>query len=118
MEHVETVDLYTVNTNNEQLPHLHLMSTYQFPLTQRIGLEQVLNHLLQAPQIVREMKPMAWSYLSPPQDGTMFITWQAPRMGQALASDGYIWTDMEGTFRQQVRGYVRRHLKTCYNFTN
>jgi hypothetical protein len=77
---------------------------------QRIGLEQVLQNLLQAPQIVREVKPMAWTYLTPPQDGTTFLTWQAPRMGNNFASDGYIWIDHEMTFRQSIRGYVRANM--------
>ena len=77
---------------------------------QRIGLDQALQHLLQASHIVREVKPMAWTYLTPPQDGTMFLTWQAPRMQNHFASDGYIWTDQEMTFRQHLRGYVRTSL--------
>lgn len=93
-----------------QLPHLHLTSTYQFPLVQRITTDQVLQNLLQAPQVVREMKPMAWTYLTPPQDGTMFLTWQAPRLGNNFASDGYIWIDAESTFRQNIRGYVSANL--------
>ncbi|KIW05629.1 uncharacterized protein PV09_03500 [Verruconis gallopava] len=92
--------------HNHLLPHLHLMSTYQFPLMQRVGLPQVLQNLLQAPQIVREMKPMAWTYLQPPQDGTMFLTWQPPRMGNTFATDGYIWLDQEMTYRQNISGYV------------
>ena len=91
------------------------MSTYQFPVMQRIGLEQALQNLLQAGQIVREVKPMAWTYLTPPTDGTMFLTWQAPRMQNHFASDGYIWIDQEMTFRQNVRGYVRTFLFNYYS---
>lgn len=49
---------------------------------------------------------MAWTYLTPQPDGTMFLTWQAPRMQNSFASDGYIWIDQEMSYRQNVRGYV------------
>ena len=89
-----------------QLPHLHLISSYAFPLYPRISTDQALSSLVQAPQIVREMKPMAWTYLSPPQDGQMFIVWQTQRMGTGFATDGYVWTDPEATYRHQTQGYV------------
>jgi hypothetical protein len=86
---------------------MHLISSYGFPMSQRVSPEQALVYLSQAPQIVREMKPMAWTYLAPPPDGTTFLTWQAPRMQNHFASDGYVWLDQEMTFRQNIRGYVR-----------
>jgi hypothetical protein len=96
---------------------MHLISTYQYPHVPRLQLDQALGHLLQAPQIFREVRPVAWTYLAPPPDGTTFLAWQAPRMGNGFASDGYIWIDQEMTYRQQMRGYVGQVPSSMFRIT-
>jgi hypothetical protein len=77
----------------------------------------VLDMLLQAPKIVREIQPVSWTYLAqPPADGTVFLEWQSPqaqvqaqRAGRmsGFASDGYAWADPETQYQQEVKGFVR-----------
>jgi hypothetical protein len=62
---------------------------------------------------VRDTSPVAWTYFaSPPQDGTVLLTWQPPRMGALFASDGMVWADAETAYDMNVRGYVRL-LRVC-----
>lgn len=74
--------------------------------------ENALDHLLQAPSIVKNQAPMAWQYLQPPpRDGTVFLTWQPPKRGLIFPTDGYIWGDPESSFQVDVRGFVRRTIR-------
>lgn len=56
---------------------------------------------------MRDTSPVAWTYFAnPPQDGTVLLTWQPPRMAQHFASDGMVWADAEQAFDMNIRGYV------------
>ncbi|MCJ1281751.1 hypothetical protein MMC26_001074 [Xylographa opegraphella] len=88
------------------LPHIHLVSTYQWATTSRLSIETTVEHLLQAPKIVAEVSAMTWRYLDAPRDGTELLVWQPEaKLGHRFASDGYIWADMEALFKQDYRGY-------------
>lgn len=69
----------------------------------------VLDMLLQATKIVREVSAVSWQYIAqPPADGTLFLAWQPlAQRNVAFASDGYSWADQETVHRQEVKGYVR-----------
>ncbi|KAF2426165.1 DUF1750-domain-containing protein [Tothia fuscella] len=90
--------------------HLHLVSSFRFPLQAQYTPEQAVKLLLDAPRIVGHMHPMAWLYMqNPPADGQVFLTWQSPRV-KGFASDGYIWADPEATFHHNFGGYT---LEIC-----
>lgn len=66
----------------------------------------MVRHLQEAPKIVRDVSTMTWmALLEPPRDGTLMLVWQPPQNTQ-FVSDGYIWTDEEQGFTQQLAGYV------------
>jgi Fungal domain of unknown function (DUF1750) len=89
---------------------VHLVSSYRFPVLPQLRPEQAVEYLIKGPQIVRDTSPVAWSYfVTPPQDGTVILTWQPPRMGTHFASDGMVWADPESAFDMPVRGYVCAH---------
>jgi len=68
--------------------------------------EALVNYLLEAPKIMRDMAPVQWQFLDAPPDGTLFLTWQPSDYMQAtFASDGYVW-DVEQPFNSEIRGYV------------
>jgi hypothetical protein len=70
-------------------------------------LEQAYRYLLDAPTIVKQTAPMAWTYLNGPQDGTVFLGWISRGQGeQRFPSDGYVWCDPEQTYRQEFNGYT------------
>ena len=73
---------------------------------QQMGLETVLEYLLQAPKIVRDVARMNWQIIDAPQDGTVLLVWQPVNSGPRFASDGYIWLDQEAQRRHEARGYV------------
>lgn len=79
-------------------------------------METIVSYLLEAPKIVRELQPMQWQFLETPQDGTLVLTWQPlDYISTNFASDGYIWADVEVSFKSEVRGYVRHyHLFILY----
>lgn len=86
---------------------MHLISSYRFPTLPGLQAPQALEYLIKGPQIVRDTSPVAWTFLSaPPQDGTVILTWQPPRMGTMFASDGMVWADAETAYDMNVRGYV------------
>ncbi|MCJ1317327.1 hypothetical protein MMC15_002650 [Xylographa vitiligo] len=88
------------------LPHIHLVSTYQWATSSRLSIETTVEHLLQAPKIVAEVSAMTWRYLEAPRDGSELLVWQPEaKLGHRFASDGYIWADMESSFKQDFRGY-------------
>ncbi|EME42719.1 hypothetical protein DOTSEDRAFT_54997 [Dothistroma septosporum NZE10] len=88
-------------------PHVHLVSLHRFPLIASLNLEQAYRYLLDAPSIVKQIAPMSWNYVQPPQDGTMWLEWIPQHKNeQPYATDGYVWGDPEQTFRQSVGGYT------------
>ena len=98
-----------------QLAHVHLVSSYRFPVLPQLRPEQAVEYLIKGPQIVRDTSPVIWTYFTaPPQDGTVVLTWQPPRMGTHFASDGMVWADPEQEFDMPIRGYVRaRRAARC-----
>lgn len=54
---------------------------------------------------------MSWNYVSAPQDGTLWLEWISARSGEhRFPSDGYVWGDMEQTYRQEFGGYTLEML--------
>lgn len=75
---------------------------------------QALEHLLRGPKITSDAAPFAWTYFhTPPPDGSVFMTWQSPRMGVNFASDGLAWADTETSSIHSIRGYVGLLLSPC-----
>ncbi|KAF1357885.1 DUF1750-domain-containing protein [Lizonia empirigonia] len=104
---------------NHLLAHVHLVSSYRFPVLPQLRPEQAVEYLIKGPQIVRDTSPVAWTYFAtPPQDGTVILTWQPPRMGSHFASDGMVWADPESAFDMPVRGYTLQVLvhNTGYHY--
>lgn len=93
--------------SQQLLPHLHLKSSWTYPFAQQpLPLEHILDQLLKASQIV-QTQPFAWTYLSPPNDGTLILTWRPPSAtGRPFASDGIVWAGAETVARNEVQGYV------------
>jgi hypothetical protein len=75
-------------------------------LAQNIPVEAVVEYLLQAPRIARDLAPVGWKFLDPPRDGTIMLVWQPPQLETHFASDGLIWADAEYAFDTNARGYV------------
>ncbi|EED22084.1 conserved hypothetical protein [Talaromyces stipitatus ATCC 10500] len=89
------------------VPHMHLVSRNRYPAMTALPTETVLDYLLAAPKVVRDMYPMAWTFLDGPQDGTTLLTWQPlANLGTTFASDGYVWADAEQAFTFETRGYT------------
>lgn len=83
------------------------MSKHNYPMLANPTLEQIVQFLLEAPKVMRDISPVQWQYLDAPRDGSMFLTWQPQDyMGVQFASDGYVWNDNEQLFTSEVRGYV------------
>lgn len=94
-----------------QLAHVHLISSYRFPTLPSLQPAQALEYLIKGPQIVRDTSPVAWTYFaSPPQDGTVMLAWQPPRMHTHFASDGVVWADAETAYDMNARGYTLQVL--------
>lgn len=90
-----------------QLPHIHLVSTYRYPILTQVSLETVVEYLLQAPKITRELAAMSWMFLNAPADGSVMLVWQPlNQLGTQFASDGYVWADVEQAFSSEAKGYV------------
>lgn len=86
---------------------MHLVSRCRFPSIQMLPTDTVLEYLLSAPRMVRELHPMHWTFLDGPPDGTVMLTWQPlSHLGANFASDGYVWADVEQAFTFESRGYV------------
>lgn len=75
------------------------------------NIEQIVNYLVEAPKVMREVAPVQWQYLDGPPDGSMFLVWQPLEMQTSFASDGYVWSDAETPFNSEVRGYVSDSAK-------
>ena len=69
-------------------------------------LETIVDLLLQAPKITREVAAMNWQFVDAPQDGTIMLIWQPPQMGTVSATDGFVYAGSEAAFCSEVRGYV------------
>ncbi len=91
-----------------QLPHVHLLSSFRYPVSASLPLENAAEYLLQAPKIVKELMAMSWTYIqNPPPDGTVMLAWQpSSQLQSRFASDGYVWADPESTYTFETRGYV------------
>lgn len=85
---------------------MHLISAHRFPIIQQVSLEQAFRYLLDAPQIVKSLAPMSWSYAQAPQDGMLWLEWLSPDRYERFPSDGYVWGDQEQTYRQELGGYT------------
>ena len=67
----------------------------------------MVDYLVKAQQITKEVAPMNWMFLDAPPDGTVLLVWQPLMQLQTrFASDGYVWADSEQSFCQEYRGYV------------
>jgi hypothetical protein len=108
-----------IRTNRPQLPHVHLVSSFRLPIHASIQPAQALDYLIKGPSIVKDAASVAWTFLqAPPPDGTLLLTWQAPRMGTNFASDGLVWGDSETVFDIPVKGFVRSLAPACATPTN
>jgi hypothetical protein len=86
---------------------MHLVSQNRYPVMNGLPTDTVVEYLVTAPKIVRELQPMHWTFLDGPPDGTTYLTWQPlQHLGTNFASDGYIWADAEQVFTFEARGYV------------
>lgn len=74
--------------------------------TQRPSIEDIVEKLLTAPKIVREVAAMTWQVLNAPPDGTMLLVWQPQALGSHFATDGYVWAGQEHYSSQPVGSYV------------
>lgn len=88
-------------------PHVHLISSQRYPAVAQLNLEQAFGYLAQAPMVVKQVASMSWQYIAPPPpDGTVWLEWLPPDRADPYASDGYVWADTEGIFRQDYGGYT------------
>lgn len=86
------------------------MSSYPFPISAHVSLEEIVDRLTAAPHIATNLKPMVWMYIDNPGDGMMMLVWQPlAKLGTEFASDGYVWADAEQAFSSQTKGYVNSH---------
>lgn len=96
----------------QQLPHVHLLSTYRFPQLPQLHPEKVAEWLINAPKITRDQSSFYWTYLDRPADGSILLLWQPPSLGSEYASDGYVWPPQETAFQVEVSsGYVNTMCK-------
>ncbi|MCJ1313963.1 hypothetical protein MMC25_007643 [Agyrium rufum] len=104
---------------NVLLPHVHLVSTYTYPNLSNANIDTIVEYLLSAPKIAREVAAMNWRFLDAPQDGTVMLVWQPlNQLGIRSASDGYVWLDPEQAYNQEHKGYVRNPKDAQYGGTN
>ncbi|KAL8871117.1 MAG: hypothetical protein Q9174_002985 [Haloplaca sp. 1 TL-2023] len=88
------------------LRNIHLVSTYAYAVTPNVSLETIANRLVEAPEIVGNVKPMVWMFIDCPADGVMMLCWQPlAKRNTDFASDGYVWLDAETAFSSQTNGY-------------
>ncbi|RMZ88320.1 hypothetical protein DV736_g4450, partial [Chaetothyriales sp. CBS 134916] len=89
------------------LPHMHLISKHRYPIINNPSLETIVGYLLEAPKIVRDLQPVQWQFIDAPADGTLFLAWQPLEyMATTMASDGYVWADVEQVAKSEIRGYT------------
>ena len=85
---------------------MHLRSRHQYPVHQQLGFNNILEYLSNARQVVRNVAPMQWQFLTCPPDGSLMLVWQ-PVEEQGFGTDGYVWGDAETTFSENHGRYVR-----------
>jgi Fungal domain of unknown function (DUF1750) len=86
---------------------MHLVSRYRYPVMNVMPAETVVEYLINAPKVVRELHPMYWTFLDGPPDGTTLLAWQPlNHLGTSFASDGYVWADAEQALTFEAKGYV------------
>nr|POF14962.1 swi/snf and rsc complexes subunit ssr4 [Quercus suber] len=79
---------------------------------------------------------MSWTYVSAPQDGTIWMEWLSPdRSNDRFPSDGYVWADQEQIFSHNYGGFqievmvhavgyrhgydaIATHARTRYHFVS
>ncbi|KAJ5273369.1 hypothetical protein N7478_008494 [Penicillium angulare] len=93
------------------LPHMHLVSHQRYPNIHMMPSETAVEYLISAPRVCQS-KPVHWTFLDGPPDGTVMLTWQPlGHLGTNFASDGYVWADPEQAFSFESRGYtVEMHV--------
>jgi len=82
------------------------VSTHRYPQYGHLQLEAIVDLLLQAPKITREVAAMNWQFVDAPPDGTIMLIWQPPQLGTHSATDGLVYYGPEAAFSSEVRGYV------------
>ena len=83
------------------------MSTYRYPILANASIDTVVEYLINAPKIARDVSAMNWMFLDAPPDGSVLLVWQPlSQLQTRFASDGYIWADPEHAFSQPHKGYV------------
>ncbi|KAL8797721.1 MAG: hypothetical protein Q9195_000073 [Heterodermia aff. obscurata] len=93
------------------LPHINLVSSHRYPAQPHLSLGTVVDYLIDAPKVTRDIAPMSWQFLDAPPDGTVMLQWQPlGHMGTQAATDGYVWAGPEAPFTTPNRGYVWRSL--------
>ncbi|EGX90650.1 hypothetical protein CCM_07070 [Cordyceps militaris CM01] len=92
------------NVPGELIPHIHLMSSFRYPASPRLDINEVAKWLMAAPQIARDKAPFFWGYLDKPADGTTLLTWQSlQRLGTNFATDGFVWSPPEEIYKHDLR---------------
>ncbi|KAM0564065.1 hypothetical protein ACHAPJ_000273 [Fusarium lateritium] len=85
------------------MPHVHLISSFRYPVMPRLDLNEVAKWLMSAPQVARDRAPFFWTYLDKPTDGTILLTWQPlQRLGTNFATDGYVWAPPEQLYKHDL----------------
>ncbi|KAI5466781.1 hypothetical protein BGZ63DRAFT_7662 [Mariannaea sp. PMI_226] len=85
------------------MPHVHLISSFRYPVMPRLDINEVAKWLMSAPQVARDRAPFFWTYLDKPADGTILLTWQPlQRLGTNFATDGFIWAPPEQLYKQDL----------------
>ena len=95
---------------DQLLPHIHLLLNQQFPgVPPKPGgleVDKVVRILLEAVQLSKTEKTVSWQVLHGPPNGSIFVAWQPPKLGNRFASDGYVYADVEKAFKSKFSGYV------------
>ncbi|KAI9673899.1 MAG: hypothetical protein M1817_002105 [Caeruleum heppii] len=87
------------------LPHVHLLSNFQWPSSAHLSAEKIVDYLLQAPSITRNTAPMTWSFIDTPLDGSILLVWHPTRLLRShFATDGYAWADNEQAHVMETKG--------------
>ncbi|KAM0498036.1 hypothetical protein ACHAP8_006487 [Fusarium lateritium] len=85
------------------MPHVHLISSFRYPVMPRLDLNEVAKWLMSAPQVARDRAPFFWTYLDKPADGTILLTWQPlQRLATNFATDGYVWAPPEQVYKHDL----------------
>ena len=86
---------------------MHLLCTQAVVPFNMSDLKKVKNFLLEADITTKSRAPMCWQFLDLPPDGYATIAWQPlGQMNLSLASDGYVWTDVEQSHRRVEDGVM------------